>query len=71
MNAEECHRRAAACALNASRAQNERLAHEFLTVAAQWRAMAVRDIFLGYISERSDPLGAAGWAESNAAADRH
>ena len=49
MTVDECHRRAAGCAANASIATNEAVASEFLTLAAQWRAMAVGTIFLGSI----------------------
>ena len=47
MTADECHQRAAACAANAKLAASEPLALEFLRMAAQWRAMASRTIFLG------------------------
>ncbi len=49
MNSAECHQRAAACAANAALAGAESLSQEFLQLAAQWRAMAVREIFLGSI----------------------
>ncbi len=54
MNAEECNARASACAANAASATVESVALEFLNLAAQWRAMAVRQIFLGHVG---DPLG--------------
>jgi hypothetical protein len=47
MTAAECHRRAGVCAANAELAANESVAQEFLRLAAQWRAMAGRTIFLG------------------------
>jgi hypothetical protein len=47
MTAEECHERASACAASAAVAVSEPVALEFLKMAAQWRAMATRTIFLG------------------------
>jgi hypothetical protein len=47
MNADQCHTRAAECAANALIAVDEVVSLEFLRLAAQWRAMAVRNIFLG------------------------
>ncbi len=47
MTADECHRRAGVCAANAELAASEPVALEFLRLAAQWRAMAGRTIFLG------------------------
>ena len=55
MTAEECHERASVCAANASLAVSQPIALEFLTLAAQWRAMAARLIYLGPIAE---PLAA-------------
>jgi hypothetical protein len=52
MNAEQCHARAAECAANAALSSAESVSLEFLRLAAQWRAMAVRDIFLGFVEER-------------------
>lgn len=49
MTADECHQRAAACAASAELARSEPIALEFLLMADQWRAMAVRTIFLGAI----------------------
>ncbi len=49
MNSAECNQRAAACAANAALATAEAVSQEFLRLAAQWRAMAVREIFLGHI----------------------
>jgi hypothetical protein len=54
MNAEQCHARAAECAANAALSSVESVSLEFLRLAAQWRAMAVRDIFLGFVQERVD-----------------
>lgn len=51
MNASECRQRASECAANASLAADETLALEFLKLAAQWRAMADRQIFLGYVAD--------------------
>ena len=47
MTTEECQRRAADCAENAAISADSSIALEFLTLAAHWRAMAVRQIFLG------------------------
>ena len=58
MTAEECHARAAACAANAAVATSQSLSLEFLAMAAQWRAMAVRDIFLGHLGAPMDALSA-------------
>ncbi|MEI9964835.1 MAG: hypothetical protein WDM92_09075 [Caulobacteraceae bacterium] len=33
----------------------ESVSLEFLRLAAQWRAMAVREIFLGHIAEPAEP----------------
>jgi hypothetical protein len=49
LTAEECHERAGVCAANARLAVSEPVALEFLRMAAQWRAMAERSIFLGSI----------------------
>ena len=49
MTADECHRRAGACAANAKLSASEPVALEFLRLAAQWRAMAGRTIFLGSV----------------------
>lgn len=49
MTADECHERASECAANARLAQSEPVALEFLRLAAQWRAMASRTIFLGSV----------------------
>ena len=51
MNASECRQRASECAANASVAAEESVALEFLKLAAQWRAMADRQIFLGYVAD--------------------
>lgn len=57
MNSSECHQRAAACIANADLATDAAVAAEFMVLAAHWRAMAVREIFLGRIA---DPIGAMG-----------
>ena len=49
MTAEECHERANACAENARLAASEPVALEFLKMAALWRAIAARTIFLGSV----------------------
>jgi len=51
MDAEQCRERAAECAANALISTDEAVSIEFLRMAAQWRAMAVRDIFLGSMGE--------------------
>jgi len=53
MNADECNKRAAICAEKAAAASDELVSGEFLKTAAQWRAMAVRDVFLGFVEEAS------------------
>ena len=49
MNADECNRRACECAANAAVSPVESVALEYLKLAAQWRAMPVRDNFLGQL----------------------
>ena len=56
MTADECNARAADCAANAALATHEPVSLEFLAMAAQWRAMAVRDIFLGHLGAPIDTL---------------
>jgi hypothetical protein len=56
MTADECHQRASECAANARLAQSEPVALEFLKLAAQWRAMASRTIFLGSVDGVDDAL---------------
>lgn len=51
MDANECNQRASDCAANAAIASEESVAQEFLKLAAQWRAMAVRNIFIGRIDD--------------------
>jgi len=51
MNSAECNRRASECAANADIAVEELVSLEFLRLAAQWRAMAVRQIFLGFVDD--------------------
>ena len=60
MNAAECNRRAAACAANAALADAEVVSLEFLKLAAQWRAMAVREIFLGFVDAPAPALTSQG-----------
>ncbi|THD61473.1 hypothetical protein [Phenylobacterium sp.] len=60
MTAEECHDRAQRCAVNADLAVSEPLAQEFLRLAAQWRAIGARSIFIGSIGEDAEiPSGEA------------
>ncbi|MDR3507915.1 MAG: hypothetical protein P4L64_08480 [Caulobacteraceae bacterium] len=51
MTADECHERAETCASNAALAPSESVRLEFMRLAAQWRALASRTIFLGHIGE--------------------
>jgi hypothetical protein len=51
MTAEECHQRASTCAANAALAVSEPMALEFIRLAAQWRAMASRAIYLGPVDD--------------------
>ena len=60
LTAEECHARAGVCATNAGLAASEAVAREFLRMAAQWRAMAERSIFLGSIEAADGPPAVAG-----------
>jgi hypothetical protein len=55
MTADECNRRACECAANAAIAPIESVSLEFLRLAAQWRAMAVREIFLGDVGKTVSP----------------
>jgi hypothetical protein len=52
MNADECNRHASDCAERAALAEVEWVAQDFLKLAAQWRALAIREGFLGLPSER-------------------
>jgi hypothetical protein len=56
MTAEQCHERASQCAANADLAASEPVALEFFRMAAQWRAMAGRPIFLGSIEATAGAL---------------
>jgi hypothetical protein len=55
MTSEDCHAHAFACAASAALATTEVLSVEFLLMAAQWRAMAERRIFLGRIDWPAEP----------------
>jgi hypothetical protein len=61
MDARECQRRAEACARKAATAPLESLTMEFLRLAAQWRAMAIRETFVGQLEvpAAKTPFGAA------------
>jgi len=59
MTANECHDRANQCAANAGLAASEPVALEFLRMAAQWRAIAVRTIFLGSVEAEPAGIGLA------------
>jgi hypothetical protein len=60
MTAEECNDRALTCAANAELAVSELVARDFMKLAAQWRAMAGRVIFLDSLDEPAAALGAPG-----------
>lgn len=51
MTPDECRLRASQCARNASLAENEAIALEFMTLAARWRAMACRGLSLSGLGE--------------------
>jgi hypothetical protein len=51
MTSEECHQRAGECAASADLSQDGWVAAEFMKLAAHWRAMAVREIFLGRVAD--------------------
>jgi hypothetical protein len=53
MTSDECERRAAICAANAAISTNTLVSLEYLRMAAQWRAMGSREIFLGS-TDRAD-----------------
>ena len=55
MSPDQCQERATACAANARIAVDELVSQEFLKLAAQWRAMAVRTIVLGGGKEAAAP----------------
>jgi hypothetical protein len=55
MDAAECNKKACECAASAAIAPGESLTLEFLQLAAQWRAMAARENFLGAIGEGAAP----------------
>ncbi|MGA0603289.1 hypothetical protein ACO2Q3_21455 [Caulobacter sp. KR2-114] len=60
MTSEECHLRATACAVSAGLACDVMVASEFMALAALWRAMAVRDGFLGSLTEPAAAVFRAG-----------
>lgn len=64
MNAEECNKRAAHCAANADMSSNDSLCNEYLALAAQWRSLAVREIYLGMVAAAAED------APSNTANDQ-
>jgi len=51
MDVDQCHARAAECAANALAATDDAVSQEFLRLAAQWRALAVRTIVLASAGE--------------------
>lgn len=48
MTADECHQRASRCAAQAELAVDDAVRLDFLRMAAQWRAIAVRTILLRF-----------------------
>jgi hypothetical protein len=56
MNADECNRKASECAVAAAISPVDAVALEYLKLAAQWRAMAVRENFLGQLGRAPDVL---------------
>jgi len=54
MTADQCNERAKACAINASLSSDTLVSQEFLRMAAQWRAIASRAIFLGSVDHLLD-----------------
>ena len=56
MTPQECYERASKCAANAALATDQPVSQEFSNLADQWRAMAVRALFLGQIGEAVTPL---------------
>ena len=58
MTADECNQRGVRCAENAALSVNEPVRLEFMKMAAQWRAMANRLIFLGSLDEPALPTPA-------------
>ena len=65
MDALECNKKARECAASAAIAPVESLALEFLQLAAQWRAMAAREDFLGVLGEIAIPAVQLGAAPNN------
>lgn len=49
MNATDCNRHAEECAANATLSADEYVALAFYRLSAQWRALAVREIYLGIV----------------------
>lgn len=66
MTADECRDRASACAANAALAPDAAVAQAFLKLAAQWRAMATREIFLGSADALFGPSAAPAWPDETA-----
>ena len=64
MTAEECNQRAAICAESASLAASEPVALEFMRLAAQWRAMAMRVIVLDHTVDPAPALDAVNFLTS-------
>ncbi len=61
MNADECNQHASDCAANAAVAVEVSVSLEFLKLAAQWRAMAVRNIFIGRVGDLADRPNISGF----------
>ena len=50
MNAEDCITKAQQCVVIAELSTDESVASEFLGLSAQWRSLAVREIYLGLVN---------------------
>ena len=55
MKAAECQKRACECAANAAISTTEAVALEYLTLAGQWRVLALRDDYVGILGELAPP----------------
>jgi len=55
MDAIECNKKAYECAASAAIAVDESLTLQFLQLAAQWRAMAAQENFLGALGASAAP----------------
>ena len=62
MNTVECTEHAAECDAKAAQSRDQLVCDEFLGLSAQWRSLAVRELYLGLIqgSAESEPVEEAG-----------